>query len=304
MALFGRNRIFGAQAAGPKRASAAGFSAWVLIGAAVTLLAAQWVEPSSFERVRGQAVDLLTPVVAGWAAIAEPVSRASGQVAAVVGARLEAPASQAAQARLVAQAARADDLERENADLRRLARFTGAAGVPRVSARVVARSPDGLTRSVLIGAGRNQGIRDGYPVVSGDGLTGRVVLTHEDSASVMLLGDRLSRVPVYIGQQLARGLLVGTGAALPRLEFVAGAAPINEGDVVTTSGLGGVFPRGLAVGVVAGDASGWRVRLAAEETPFTVGVLQVEIPSSDASDALSRKVDREGAGVRGKAVVK
>ncbi|MEQ1696410.1 MAG: hypothetical protein ABL901_11275, partial [Hyphomicrobiaceae bacterium] len=71
------------------------------------------------------------------------------------------------------------------------------------------------------------------------------------------------------------------------------------------SGLGGVFPRGLAVGVVVSDGAGWRVALtAADDAPFAVGVLQVEVPASDAGDAQNGKGERESAGSRLKAVVK
>jgi rod shape-determining protein MreC len=208
-------------------------------------------------------------------------------------------------ARLTGLAARALELERENSDLKRLTRFAGAPGIERVSARVIAASPSALARTLLIDAGRNQGVRDGFPVASGEGLLGRVVQAGDDSATVRLLSDRLSRVPVFIGKQQARGLLTGTGTGPPRLEFVAGDVPVAAGDVVTTSGLGGVFPRGLAVGVVVAEGAGWRVALtAADDAPFAVGVLQVEVPVFDAGEVLSRKAEREPAGSRLKAAVK
>lgn len=306
MALLQQNRIFGSRGSKVPRDSAAGFMAWVLVGVSVALLAAGWIEPGLFEVWRGRLAGGVAPIVSAASVVMEPVNRgwawASGSLAAL----REAGELRAVTARLAETAARADDLARENEDLRKLARFAGAPGIPRVSARVVARSPGGLSRTLLIGAGRDQGIRDGFVVVGGDGLLGRVVQTNDGSASVMLLSDRLSRVPVYIGKAQVRGVLAGTGAGWPRLEFVPGGVAISEGDLVTTSGLGGVFPRGLLAGIVTADGSGWRVQPTADETPFTVGVLQVEIPASDLGEAPPplKRAERETAGSRLKAIVK
>lgn len=304
MALFERKQSFLSRGGADSRGSTAGFLAWVLAGVAISLLGAGWIEPGVFDAWRARLAGGVAPAVSAVSMVTEPVNQVLARAAGTVAALGEAAGLRAENARLMAAAARADDLERENAELRALARFAGAPGIPRLATRVIARSPGGLSRTLLIGAGRNHGIRDGFPVIGGEGLAGRVVQTHDDSASVMLLGDRLSRVPVYIGRQQARGVLAGTGAGLPQLEFLGGGSAIAEGELVTTSGLGGVFPRGLLVGMVVADRAGWRVRLAASETLFTVGVLQVAIPSSDAGDVRNRKSERETAAARAKAIVK
>jgi len=304
MALFERNQTFLARGGAKPRDSAMGFLAWVLVGVAVALLGAGWINPVVFETWRAQMAAVIAPVTAAVSVVLEPVNQVWVRTAETASAYREAAGLRADNARLLAAAARVDELERENADLRGLTRFAGAPGVPRVAARVIARSPGGLSRTLLIGAGRNHGIQNGYPVIGGDGLAGRVVQTHDDSASVLLLGDRLSRVPVYIGRQQARGVLAGTGADKPYLEFLGGGAAIAEGEMVTTSGLGGVFPRGLLIGVVVREGEGWRVRLAADEVPFTVGVLQVAVPALDVGDVRPKAPERETAGARLKAVVK
>ena len=306
MALFGNNRIFNARGGpGVRARGGAQAVAWALIGLAAGLLVVGRIEPRLFDAVRGPVAGAVAPVVWAASAVMEPVNRGIARAVAAVTHLGNVDQIRAENVRLTVLSARALELERENAELKRLARFAGAPAVARLSARVVASSPSALSRSLLIDAGRNQGVRDGFPVVSGEGLLGRVIQVGEDSATVRLLSDRLSRVPVFIGKQQARGLLTGTGAASPRLEFVAGDVAVTAGDVVTTSGLGGVFPRGLAVGVVAAEGASWRVALtAADETPFAVGVLQVEVPASDAGEAQNRKAERETAGSRLKAVVK
>ncbi len=306
MALFGNNRIFSARGGpGVRARGGAHLVAWALIAMAAGLLGVSWIEPRFFDAVRGPVAGAVAPVVWAVSSLMEPVNRVVSKTVAAFTHLGEIDGLRAENARLTVLSARALELERENADLKRLTRFAGAVNVARFSARVMAASPSALARTLLIDAGRNQGVRDGFPVVGGEGLLGRVILAGEDTATVRLLSDRLSRVPVFIGKQQARGLLTGTGTGSPRLEFVAGDVPVLAGDVVTTSGLGGVFPRGLAVGVVVAEGAGWRVALtAADDAPFAVSVLQVEVPASDAGEAQNRKAERESAGSRLKAVVK
>lgn len=306
MALFGNNRIFTARGGSAVRTRARMQAvAWGLIGLAAGLLIVGRVEPRFFEAIRAPVAGVAAPVVWAVTVVLEPVNTAIARAVSAFTHLGDVASLRAENARLVTQAARLTDLELENSELRRLSRFAGAPGVPRVAVRVVATSPSALARTILVGAGRNQGVRDGFPVVSGEGLLGRVIQAGDDLATVRLLSDPVSRVPVFIGKQQARGLLTGTGAASPRLEFVAGGVPVSAGDVVTTSGLGGVFPRGVAVGVVVAEGAGWRVALtASDDAPFAVSVLQVEVPASDAGEAQNRKAERETAGSRLKAAVK
>ena len=119
---------------------------------------------------------------------------------------------------------------------------------------------------------------------------GRVIHVHANHASVMLLSDRLSRVPVSVGAKQSRGVLAGAGADLPKLEFIEAGSQIAAGDLVTTSGAGGVYPRGLAVGVVVADGGsgglGVRVDLTAGRTdPLAVGILLTEAAITDPQEA-------------------
>jgi rod shape-determining protein MreC len=95
---------------------------------------------------------------------------------------------------------------------------------------------------------------------------------------VLLLTDVASRTPVLVDRTDARAILLGDGGGNPRLGFMRGVDPVREGDRILTSGDGGVFPRGLPVGVAAKGLDGqWRVRLYADLTAIDfIRVLEFE----------------------------
>jgi rod shape-determining protein MreC len=140
---------------------------------------------------------------------------------------------------------------------------------PMVGARVVldARGPSSTTR--LANAGTEKRIRPGHPVMSEHGLVGRVAGVTRGASRVLLLTDPASRTPVMIDRTNARAILTGDGGPNPRLDFLRGQAPARQGDAILTSGDGGVFPRGLPVGVAVKGVDGvWRARLYSDRAPI------------------------------------
>jgi rod shape-determining protein MreC len=134
--------------------------------------------------------------------------------------------------------------------------------IPMVSARVVSDARGPFSNARLADAGSAQGVKVGNPVLSERGVVGRVVGVSSNASRVLLLTDVDSRTPVLIDRTNARAILTGDGGPIPRLEYVRGREAVKEGDRVLTSGDGGVYPRGLPVGVATQDARGvWRVRL-------------------------------------------
>ncbi|MBX7249153.1 MAG: rod shape-determining protein MreC [Caulobacteraceae bacterium] len=130
------------------------------------------------------------------------------------------------------------------------------------TARAVSESRGPFANARLIDAGSRKGIRIGNPVVNEHGLVGRVVGVTSGVSRVLLLTDVASRTPVLVDRSDARAILVGDGGRNPRLEFIRGQGTIKAGDRIMTSGDGGVFPRGLPVGVAAKGIDGrWRVKL-------------------------------------------
>jgi rod shape-determining protein MreC len=138
--------------------------------------------------------------------------------------------------------------------------------IPMVSARVVSDARGPFSNARLADAGSEKGVKVGNPVLSERGVVGRVVGVTRGVSRVLLLTDVDSRTPVLVERTNARAILTGDGGPIPRLEFVRGRDPVKEGDRLFTSGDGGIYPRGLPVGVVVKDLrGGWRARLYADQ---------------------------------------
>lgn len=140
--------------------------------------------------------------------------------------------------------------------------------IPMATARIVTDSRGPFANSRLANAGREAGIKAGNPVMSENGLVGRVVGVTEGVSRVLMLTDIASRTPVMIDRTNARAILTGDGGPNPRLDYMRGREPVKQGDRVLTSGDGGVLPRGLPVGVAVKGLDGrWRVVLASDAAP-------------------------------------
>ena len=134
--------------------------------------------------------------------------------------------------------------------------------VAMATARSISESRGPFINARLLDAGTSKGVRVGNPVINEDGLVGRIVGATGGVSRMLLLTDVASRTPVLIDRTDARAFLSGDGGDNPKLEFVRGDNAVQAGDRVLTSGDGGLFPRGLPVGVVARGLDGnWRVRL-------------------------------------------
>ena len=127
--------------------------------------------------------------------------------------------------------------------------------------QVISEGRGPFLHSVLLNTGRKDGVRNGYPVVSADGLVGRVVQSGARAAHTLLVSDRNSRIPVEIGNNRMRAILTGDGDSTPRLTYLSKGSKIRVGDEVFTSGQGGLFPRGLRIGKVVISGQLYRVKL-------------------------------------------
>lgn len=123
-----------------------------------------------------------------------------------------------------------------------------------VVARVVDRSRTSLFKTILINKGTADGLKVGLPVLSEEGVVGRIIETAWHASQVLLLIDENSNIDAVIQRSRAQGILQGAGSAGCNLKYVSRVEEVVPGDVVLTSGLAGVFPKGLLIGVVS-DAS-------------------------------------------------
>ena len=142
------------------------------------------------------------------------------------------------------------EAELANERLRALLNFKKSIATPLLPAQLVAFDPSGWFQTILIDKGRNDGVVLDMAVVSAEGLVGRVIGVGKHHAKVLLILDGNSAVDAYIQRSRARGVLVGLGRELCILKYVQRNEDVQVGDKVISSGMGGVFPKGLLVGTV------------------------------------------------------
>jgi rod shape-determining protein MreC len=134
--------------------------------------------------------------------------------------------------------------------LERIAEMRDDFEVPMRPAELVGVDASPFFRSVLLDRGQTDGVLSGMPVISEDGLVGLVTATSSGAGKAMTLLDRQSAVDATVQRSRTRGIVRGRGADGIGFEFVARDADVAIGDLVITSGLGGIYPKGLRIGRV------------------------------------------------------
>jgi rod shape-determining protein MreC len=162
-----------------------------------------------------------------------------------------------AQYQLGLQSQRAQQVEQlslENARLRALLDLRARLNAPALAAQVLYDAADPFTRKVIIDKGAMAAVQSGAPVLDELGILGQVTRVYPLVSEVTLISDRNQAIPVLNVRTGARSLAFGdTSSANGQMElrFMAANADIQEGDLLTTSGVDGVYPPGLQVARVA-----------------------------------------------------
>lgn len=152
------------------------------------------------------------------------------------------------------QAARAAEIERENARLNQLINWRAKQPWQMKLARVVLRDPANWWSTVQIDLGSQHGIKPNMPVVTPDGLVGRVSAVGMFRSQVVLVGDANCRVAAVVQNESSDAGVLGNAAPLDRelveLTYLPRTRNIKPDQNVFTSGLGGTFPRGIPIGKI------------------------------------------------------
>ena len=148
-----------------------------------------------------------------------------------------------------------EELRLANQRLRRMLDFVEGTQLAGVAAEVIAEDATSWFRTVVIDKGSADGISEGMPVVVPEGVVGRVIRVSGGEARVLLITDASSAAASLVQRTRTRGISRGEGNVL-NLDFALREADIVVGDKVITSGMGGVFPKGLAIGEVVSVQKG------------------------------------------------
>ena len=146
---------------------------------------------------------------------------------------------------------RIQQLEDQALETQRLQRLLGlrqALPGEYLSARVVGKDATNWFKSILLDRGSIDGVRRNMPAVTADGLVGRVVDVTPTASRVQLLTDPVSSVGGLVQRTRVTGIVSGNLGAGTRVRYLPLLADVVAGDEVVTSGMGGVFPKGIPVG--------------------------------------------------------
>jgi rod shape-determining protein MreC len=155
-------------------------------------------------------------------------------------------------ARLNQRQATMVELELENRRLAELLDLREAADLRMVAADVIGADATGMAHTLILSEGSSSGLQPGMGVITTGGVVGKLVLASHNASRVMLLNDHNCAVDAFDQRSRTRGIVSGVADDGVIMRYVERTADIKIGDAVVTSGLDGVFPRGLLIGTVAG----------------------------------------------------
>lgn len=138
----------------------------------------------------------------------------------------------------------------ENDRLAQLLNLRGRLGSEAIAVKVIAKDSTNWFRSILIDRGTNAGVQRHMAVVSAEGLVGRVVEVTALAARVQLITDPESAVGCLLLRSRVTGVAAGTQGGAVQVKYLPQMADVAIGDRVITSGMGGVFPKGIPLGKV------------------------------------------------------
>lgn len=152
--------------------------------------------------------------------------------------------------RLRLQVLQSEETRQENARLRRLLELHERLPLSALTGEVVGREEDGWVRALTVNRGRGNGVTRQIPVIVPEGLVGRVLQVRAGASVIQLINDPASTVGGVIQRTRTPGLVEGHTEGSVRLKFMARGAQVEVGDLVVTSGVGNLFPKGLPIGRV------------------------------------------------------
>jgi rod shape-determining protein MreC len=238
-----------------RRAQYGLFLSYVLAVAGVLfaglLLVIAIVDPTGFNALKGVALDVTSPVTSGG----RGVVRFFEGLGSSVGNYVQAGSQNAELKRRLQESRRklveARATELENKRLKALLKLTAESGDAVAVTRIVGSSFASVRRLATLSAGASSGVRPGQPVRSADGLVGSVIEAGRWASRVLLVGDSASNIPVRLVRDGTPAIASGHGDGTIDLKTLeVGRNPFRRGDMLVTSGVGGIYPPNIPVAVV------------------------------------------------------
>ncbi len=135
--------------------------------------------------------------------------------------------------------------------------------------RVIGREQATLSRTVLINKGSSDGLKNGMPVMAYPGLIGRLIDVSRNVSRVLLFIDENSHVDAIVQRNRIQGIISGAGSRGMTLKYIPKTQDVQKGDVIISSGMGGIFPKGWLIGqVISVDRQSDGLFLKIDVAPF------------------------------------
>jgi rod shape-determining protein MreC len=170
------------------------------------------------------------------------------------------------------------ELETENRHLSELLDLRDVLGGDSIAANVIGSDANGLARTLVIGQGASIGLRPGMAVLSFQGVVGKVIAVSPHASRVLIIDDHNSALDAFDQRTRTRGIVAGVVDDGITMKYVERSQDVRAGDVIVTSGLDGIFPRGLLIGTiksVAGEGPGMFLNVTIKPAVDFRGIEQV-----------------------------
>lgn len=135
-------------------------------------------------------------------------------------------------------------------NLRQLLELRERANLDTAAAEVIAGPADPDFRTITIDKGSSEGLATDMAVISPAGVVGRLILPSRRASKVQLLIDRNAAAGALIERTRVQGVVMGIGDGMLKMQYVPGTADVKTGDLVVTSGIDGIYPKGFVIGTI------------------------------------------------------
>lgn len=208
-------------------------------------------ESGPIHGVRSVVTTITSPVRYAGSVVASPFN-ALGNVFSNLTASQETLSDLKAQnEELTARVAELSEAQETASRLESLLGLQSTYNLESTAARIIGESSDAWSRTVTIDKGSADGFAINMPVCNSAGVIGQIIEVSANTSTVRLITDENSGVSAMVQSTRAQGILQGQPDGTLRLEYVTTDADVQEGDIIVTSGIGGVYPKGLPLGTVS-----------------------------------------------------
>jgi rod shape-determining protein MreC len=191
-------------------------------------------------------------------------------------------------------------LAQQSQSLQKLLDLKASTPLSTTAASVIAGGASPEFRTITIDKGTREGLHADMAVIAPAGVVGRVIQPSARASKVQLLIDRNAAAGALIERTRAQGVVIGTGADDLRMDYVTGSADLKAGDIVVTSGIDGIYPKGFVIGQIqsvrrsAGEYSAIRIKPAVDFSSLeAVLIVTTPPPAGEATGTVGGGQDHE-----------